>query len=198
MTGQTSYLDDDGVYWILDPAQLTTLISPRRHDIVDRLVASGALSIKELAATIGAEPPALYHHIRKLLAVGLVIEAGSRVVSRKREQLYAAPGKRMRLSRALGDPRNRDLFIQITASLSRQMDRDFRRGSETASAITQGPTKTLGFSRLIGAPGPSGMAAINRKLEEIAEILWNSSEDGGEVVCLSWVLAPIETGAGGD
>lgn len=196
MTGQTSYLDADGVYWILDPAQVTAMVSPRRHDIVDRLVASGPLSIKQLAATIGAEPPALYHHIRKLLAVGLVVEAGSRVVRRKREQLYATPGRRMRLSRALDDPANRELFIQVAASLSRQMDRDFRRGSAASAAVTQGPGKTLGFSRLIGAPGPEGLATINRKLEEIADILWSSSDGGGEVVCLSWVLAPIETGGG--
>ena len=192
MTEQTSYLDADGVYWILDPAQIACLASPRRHDIIDRLVASGPLSIKALAAIIGAEPPALYHHIKKLLAVGLVVEAGSRVVRRKREQLYAAAGRRMRLSRALDDPRNRDLFVQVAASLCRQMDRDFRRGSMSSATVTHGDGKNLGVSRLIGSPGPEGMAAINKKLHEICEILWDSANGTGELVCLSWVIAPIE------
>ena len=194
MTGQTaSFTDAEGTYWILDQAQIVCLISPRRHDIVDRLVASGPLSIKELAAIIGAEPPALYHHIKKLLAVGLVLEAGSRVVRRKREQLYATPGKRMRLSRALDDPKNRDLFSQVGASLCRQKDRDFRRGAASPAAVTHGAAKNFGFSRLIGSPGPEGMAEINRRLEEINRILWESADGGGQLIGFSWIMAPIET-----
>jgi DNA-binding transcriptional ArsR family regulator len=194
MSEQTSYADAEGTYWILERDQIVCLVSPRRHDIVDRLVASGPLSIKELAGIIGAEPPALYHHIRKLLAVGLVVEAGSRVVRRKREQLYATPGRRMRLAQALDDPANRDLFVQIGASLCRQMDRDFRRGSVSGAAVTHGEGKNLSLSRLIGSPGPEGMARINRNLEEIIEILWDNA-GGGELICLSWVIAPIEAGA---
>lgn len=193
MTRTTSYIDDHGTYWILDREQLQCLASPRRHDILDRLVPSGPLSIKELAGAIGADPPSLYHHIRKLLAVGLVVEAGTRVVNRRREQLYDAPGRRMRLTRALEDPANRELFVQICASLCREMERDFRRGSAATAARTAGPGKNLGFSRLIGAPTPEGLAEINRKLEEIAAIIWDSPR-GGELVGISWVLAPIETG----
>jgi DNA-binding transcriptional ArsR family regulator len=198
MTEQTSYLDAQGTYWVMDRDQLVCLASPRRHDIVDRLVGSGPMSIKDLAALIGADPPALYHHIRKLVAARLVAPAGVRVVNRRREQLYEAPGKRMRLSKALGEPANRDIFVQITASLSRQMERDFRKGSAAAAARTMGPQKTLGFSRLIGTPGPEGMAQINRRLEEIAAILWDSPRGTCELVCLSWVLSPIAPGDDGE
>lgn len=198
MAEQTSYLDDDGVYWIMAPAQIACLASPRRHDIVDRLVGSGPLSIRELAAGIGAEPPALYHHIRKLLGVGLVVEAGTRIVNRRHEQLYQAPGRRMRLLRALGEPANRDAFVQIVASLSRQMERDFRKGAACASAQATGPGRNLGVARQIGAPGPDGLAEINRKLEEIAAILWDSPRGAGELVCLSWVLSPIDPAGGED
>src|SRR5215212_9863125 len=88
-------------YWILDKRQLEVMGSPRRHDIVDRLAAGGPMSIRELAEQIGAQPTGLYHHIAKLAAVGLVIESGSRIVSRRREQLFATPAPRMRLARAL-------------------------------------------------------------------------------------------------
>jgi DNA-binding transcriptional ArsR family regulator len=191
MTDKASFIDPDGTYWILDREQIDALASPRRHDIVDRLVASGPLSIKELAGMVGAEPPALYHHVRKLLKLGLVVEAGHRVVRRKREQLYAAPAKRMRLSRALDDPANRDVFIQMFSALSRQMARDYRRGALSPAARTHGEDKNLGFAHQIGRPSPRQLAMINRRLEEIAEILWDSPGKGEGLIGISWVVAPI-------
>ena len=77
--------DRSQTYWIMTPDQLAAMASPRRQDIVDRLAATGPLSVKELAAQIGARPPALYHHIERLLEVGLIVEAGTRTVRRKRE-----------------------------------------------------------------------------------------------------------------
>jgi hypothetical protein len=77
------------------------------------------------------------------------------------------------------------------------MDRDFRRGSASPTAVAQGPAKNLGLSRVIGAPGPEDLAKINRKLEELVEIMWESHA-GGELICLSWVIAPIVAGGGGD
>src|SRR5690349_12013162 len=120
--------DRSRTYWIMAPDQLAAMASARRQDIVDRLAAAGPLSVKELAAQIGARPPALYHHIERLLAVGLIEEAGARVVRRKREQLYAARAPRMRLARALAEGAHPDLMEAIVASLTRQMDRDFRAG----------------------------------------------------------------------
>ena len=191
MTDRASYIDPDDTYWVLDRDQIDALASPRRHDIVDRLVASGPLSIKELAGMIGAEPPALYHHIKKLLKLGLVVEAGHRVVRRKRELLYRAPAKRMRLSRALDDPANRDVFIQMFTALSRQMARDYRRGALSPQARTHGEDKNLGFAHQIGRPSPRQLALINRKLEAIAEILWDSPGKGEGLIGISWVVAPV-------
>jgi DNA-binding transcriptional ArsR family regulator len=196
MTDRASYIDADGTYWVLDRDQIDALASPRRHDIVDRLVASGPMSIKELAGMVGAEPPALYHHIKKLLQLGLVIEAGHRVERRKREQLYAAPAKRMRLSRALEDPGNREVFVQMFTAMSRQMARDFRRGAHSPQARTQGEEKNLGFAHQIGRPSPRQLAMINRRLEEIAEILWDSPGKGEGLIGVSWVVAPVPTSDG--
>ena len=56
-----------------DPRQLETIANPRRQDMLARLSASGPLSMRELADQVGARPTALYHHLEKLLAVGLVL-----------------------------------------------------------------------------------------------------------------------------
>src|ERR1044072_8172532 len=93
-------------YWVLQRKQLRSLVSQRRLEIIDRLVAAGPLAAKELARLIGAKPSALYHHLAQLMKVGLVVEAGHRVVRRRREVLYMTRAPRIRLFRALRDPTN--------------------------------------------------------------------------------------------
>lgn len=182
----------DETYWVVNPDQLALLISARRHDMVDRLAAAGPLSIKELAEQIGAKPSALYHHIEKMLRVGLIVEAGSRVVRRKREQLYATPAPRMRLNRALAEDRNPAIMRDIVASLTRQMARDFERGGRAPGRIVDGPDKNYGFFRLVGRPSPAQLARLNACLIEISEILWKSGDSAGPLIGLGWVMAPLD------
>ena len=181
----------DQTYWILDRRQLEAMVSPRGHDIVDRLAADGPLSIKELAGQIGCQPSSLYHHVAKLLRVGLVVEAGTRVVRRRREQLYATPAPRMRLARALAEGRQPETFKEIVNSLTRQMARDFAAGTDRPAKAADGDARNLGFGRLIGRPDPTQLARINACLAEITEILWNSGE-GERPLSLGWVMAPLD------
>lgn len=182
---------DDQNYWIIEPRQLAEMASARRQDIVDRLAATGPLSIKELAAQIGARPSALYHHVERLLEVELIVPAGWRTVHRKREQLYAARAKRMRLLRALADGTQQELMETIVASLTRQMDRDFRAGGTSPARRADGPERNYGFFRLIGQPGPADLARINACLAEVAEILWDRRDESAPILCLEWIMAPL-------
>jgi DNA-binding transcriptional ArsR family regulator len=188
----------DETYWVMEPDQLAVLTSARRHDMIDRLAAGGPMSIKELAGEIGAKPSALYHHIEKMLAVGLIVEAGVRVVRRKREQLYAARAPRMRLNRALAEDRHPELMHDIVASLTRQMARDFDKGGRAPIRIVDGPDKNYGFFRLVGRPSPAQLARLNACLIEIAEILWKSDDSAAPLIGLGWVMAPLDADEGVD
>jgi DNA-binding transcriptional ArsR family regulator len=183
--------DRSQTYWIMAPDQLAAMAAPRRQDIVDRLAATGPLSVKELAAQLGARAPALYHHLEKLLAVGLIEEAGTRIVRRKREQLYAARAPRMRMARALAEGAQPALMEAIVASMTRQMDRDFRAGMASPARRADGETRNLGFFRLMGRPDAAALARINLCLGEVAELLWQAGDPDADLVCLSWVFAPI-------
>ena len=178
-------------YWVHDKAQLRCIVNARRHDIVDQLAARGPMSVREIAAAIHARPSALYYHLRELLRVGLVVEDGHRVVRRKREVLYACPAPRMRFKRALQDPRHKPTFVRIAASMSRQMQRDFRRGMHSPGGVTDGRTRNLGLFRLVGSPDAKTLRQINRHLDEIAELMWRSAGGRGEVVSLAWVMTPV-------
>ena len=182
-------------YWVHDKAQLRCIVNARRHDIVDQLAARGPMSVREIAAAIHARPSALYYHLRELLRVGLVVEDGHRVVRRKREVLYACPAPRMRFKRALQDPRHKPTFVRIAASMSRQMQRDFRRGMHSPGGVTAGTRRNLGLFRLVGSPDAKTLREINRHLDEIAELMWRSAGGRGEVVSLAWVMTPVGASA---
>jgi DNA-binding transcriptional ArsR family regulator len=185
-------------YQVTRPDQIAVLTSARRHDIVDRLAAGGPMSIKALARQIGAKPSALYHHIERLLEVGLVVEAGNRIANRRREMLYATPAPRMRLIRALADGKQPELMAEIVASLTRQMARDFKAGERSSVRIAEGEDKNFGFFRLVGRPSPAQLARLNACLVEIAEILWKSDDPSAPLIGLGWVMAPLEGAGGGE
>lgn len=181
--------------WVQDELQVRLAKSPRRHDIVDRLAAAGPLSVRELARTIGAHPAALYHHIRQLQEAGLVVEAGHRVVRRRREQLYATVSRRIRLGAALEDPANDQVMSEIATGLTRQMDRDFKAGLNSPDRRPSGPHRTLGFLRLVGTPSPRTLKQVNAKLEEITELLWRDQSQTHPPVAFHWLMAPLSQSA---
>lgn len=179
-------------YWVLQRKQLRSLVSQRRLEIIDRLVAAGPLSAKDLARLVGAQPSALYHHLRQLMEVGLVVEAGYRVVRRRREVLYMTRAPRIRLFRALRDPNNAREMTRITATMTRQMSRDFRRGIKSPAARPSGALQNLGFMRLLASPSPATLRRINQYLAEIGELLFTSTDARYEPLSLAWIMAPVQ------
>lgn len=177
--------------WIENLDQLTVGVAARRQDIVDRLLAFGPLSVKALAARLHAKPSALYHHLRMLVAAGLVVEAGWRVVNRKREQLYAAPARAVRLRIRPDDPANLHAVQGFVRALGRQIETDFARSQGLSQARAEGPGRNLALRRLCASPDPDTLAQVNRKLEEINALLVDAPETPGGGMVLSWVMAPL-------
>jgi DNA-binding transcriptional ArsR family regulator len=185
-------------YEITDPRQLETITSARRQDILDRLAAYGPLSVRELAEHVGARPSALYHHLQRLIEVGLVVEAGSRIRRRKREQLYNTPSPQMRLLDAFADPRNAELMMEIVAAQSRQMIRDFRAGLSSPAAVAEGQFRTQAFFRLVGRPTPAQLARINACVLELIETMYQSNDPDSPLIALSLVMSPLDVSADDD
>lgn len=190
MSGKSSQHGRPDEEWILREDQLRTLLSSVRTDIVDHLAGRGEMSIKELAVAIGKQPSSLYHHLDKLIEVGLVRETGARVINRKQEKLYAVPARRIRLKAALESGSYPQLMEQIVASLARQADRDFAKGQALPNARAGGETRNLGFFRLVAKPDADRLAQINYHLDAIAELMWQENATDGESMVLSWFMAP--------
>ena len=181
-------------FWVETYVPLSLGLAARRQDNVDRLLAFGPLTEKQLADQLGARPSALYHHIRLLLTAGLAVEAGTQVVNRKRVQLFAAPARVVRLRIQPHDASNRSAVQAFVRVLGRQIDRDFSLGLAASRAQTEGPERTLGLRRVCGSPDAATLAQINQKLDEIDALLVGSRGRPEAGVILSWTLAPLADG----
>lgn len=182
---------DSETYWILREEQLECLNSAVRIDIIDHLVGRGPMSIKQLAASLGRQPSSIYYHIDMLQQVGLVVEAGTQVSNRRTEVLYQTPAPRVRLKKAIPNPKNHEAINKMVGALSRQSQRDFAQGLKHPAMEADGPERNLGFFRLINRPSPESLREINQHLERIAEILWEERDMDQPLIAFAWTLAPL-------
>jgi DNA-binding transcriptional ArsR family regulator len=187
---QNDHSGSEEPLWVLRRDQLLCLTSAVRMDLVDQLAGRGPMSIRELAVVVGMQPSALYHHLKKLLAVDLVLECGTRVVNRKSEKIYKTPSRRIRLRRALEDPANAEVMRDFVEALCRQAERDFAAGQAAGGRAAPGPDRNLGFFRLIARPSPDALTRLNALLEEAAEIFWEDPDPSQPPIALTWVIAP--------
>ncbi len=184
----------DDVYWISRQEQFDCLKSARRMDIIDLLANVGAKSVREIAALLAAKPSSLYHHIDLLLGADLIELAGTRVVNRRQEKLYKAPGTTLRYGIAFDDPNALEIYGKIAEAQARQSARDFKRGLESGAVVAQGPTKNAWIFRLVGAPDAATMGKINYHIEELAKLFLASTGKDKPLVVMSAIVAPVTAG----
>ncbi len=112
-------------------AQVKALASPMRQRILDELIREGPRSVGELCEALGTPRSTLYHHVRRLHDVGLLVDRGPRAARTRPERVYGALGGRLRLE-SEGDPAYRravlrlyDLhFGTLTQHLDASLERD--------------------------------------------------------------------------
>src|SRR5262245_53960213 len=148
-------------YLIRHPAQLRTLASPVRQEILDALAASGASPIRELAAQLGRRPHALYYHLRALEGVGLVRRAGTRRNRKSDAVLYAVPAPRMMLAYRFGARGFAGDMRRTLGALLRLTERDFRRALRLRAARAAGPRRNLLCSRTKARLSTARLARVN-------------------------------------
>lgn len=96
--------------------QLRVMASPVRARIIATVLATGDVSIAQIAAHIDRRPDSLYHHIRLMCQVGLLESAGYRVSGRNREAIYRAGADRFEIDRSNNQPD----YIEAAQRLMRQ------------------------------------------------------------------------------
>ena len=181
------------VYDIERPEQMAALASSVRQEIVDTVHSLGPCSIREVAHELGRPADGLYHHVRQLLRVGLLIDAGERPAARRPEALVATPTQGvLRLRYDPSDPDNAEAIGKIVTSMTRVAERDFRNGFAPELARCSGPRRNLLAGRQKAWLTGEQVREVNQLLARLQEIFTEShSVAEGDLHSLTFVLAPI-------
>jgi hypothetical protein len=181
---------------ITDPAAIAALASPVRQELFDTLEALGrTATIAELAEQLGRPADGLYYHVEVMRRAGLLAAAPlGRSRAGRSERRYRIPGPAARqigLGYRPRDPRNAAAVRGVVGGMLRIARRDFDRAL-TGDVRVDGPRRELWAARGTGWVSDAELAAINRLLVRITELLRRPR--GGarhRLISVCYVLAPM-------
>jgi DNA-binding transcriptional ArsR family regulator len=181
------------IYYIEKPDQLELLVSPVRQDILDSLESMGPSSVFELSRAIGLSADALYYHMKKLVAVGLILEHSTRPSDRRDESIFALPARTMRLRYDPANSAQTQSVSKIVNSMLRSAGRDFQTGMDNDAAVTNGPCRNLWGARLKGWLSQNQISEVNDLLHQLYDVFHASGPSDDKTLCaLTWNITPID------
>lgn len=174
--------------------QLESLALPIRTEIVESVSFLGPSSVAEMARVTGQKRPAVHFHVRKLMEVGLLLEAGARGEGRRRQTLYKTPGTPVYAVYDRNDPANVELIAQyarnILSRAGRLLAAAFARGTRTPG----GPRRETYATQRTSWLDAEGLAEVNALIEEIEGRMLPSSETSDRrLFSLTLTLSPVPT-----
>ena len=180
-----------GVYVIRKPEQLAAIRSPVRQEIIDALAPARIRTVAEIASMLGRSTHSLYHHVRVLERVGLILNMGIERRNRRDEALYATPGRRLRIHRDPGSPTFQRNMRGLVAGMLRLTERDFVR-ELTRRASTKVVSTNLSAGRMKGRLTDAQLREVRRLMGRLYDLLNNHPEQTvGTMHALTMVITPL-------
>lgn len=172
--------------------QILALSAPTRQEIVDALEVTGPASVAEIGNRLGRAPDSLYHHLRVLVRVDLVVEVEKRGPGHGSKAIYDLPGRPMYIAYNLEDEDVAGGIAEVVASMLRITERDFRAALRTDNVVCDGPNRNIRGTRMKGRLDDAQIKELNSHIEAIRRIF--SSPKGGRsrVHAMTLVLAPSQ------
>lgn len=170
--------------------QLVALESAVRQEILDTLQAAGPRSAAGIAALMGRPADALYYHLRRLRAVGLLKATQRAGAGGRRETVYDLVGHPLVL-RLPTDRRAAHPLPRLVRSMVATAERDFRAAVGTAGAVSSGPGRTLWAGRRHAWLTERDLHRVNRLVDDLVAIMTRARDPGrGQLCTLTLLLAP--------
>ena len=163
-----------------------------RLELVEALMSEQPATVEDLARFLGREPSSLYYHLRPLLEVGLVEEAGERPSARRPAKLYRLPASRLEVDPEDTSPeamevRRKMVRAVMTKALQRQ-----EAALDDPDLVLGGRRPTVVHSLRIARLRPRGHERVVRKLRELNALLAEEHDPDGEAFALTFQLSPFE------
>ena len=178
---------------IENPKLVRLLASPVRQEMVDTIAAlGGEATIARLAAELGRPADGLYHHIRLLLAAGLVEDVTN---GDRGERLYAlvGGGGPLRLAYRRGANGNIDEVKAFARALLKIATTDFTAALDRPETRIEGSDRTAWAARDKGWLSDADIAEANRLIERLSALISQPKrEDRAHLMSFAFSLAELE------
>ena len=180
-------------YRIEQLQQIRALASPLRQDLVDAVASDGPCTIAELAERVGRPADALYHHVRRLVATGLLVQESVRRATGRPAVRLAVPGRPMMVAYDQRAKTNVAASSDVVATMLRSERRGFARALAAPGVRTWGPRRNLWGSRAQGWLTSQEVATVNALLTKLLTVFLqrkSARRNGSTLHEFTFVLAP--------
>jgi DNA-binding transcriptional ArsR family regulator len=171
--------------------QFAALASSARQEIIDVLSQMGAVSVGELAATLGRPADSLYYHLRVLKEAGLVLGAGYRGEGIHRTELIRTVSPEIELQYKLEKGGNGREINAIVGSMLRLGIRDFHHAFQSGNARVSGSGRELWAMRKTGWLTSEDIVNLNSRIRSLAKAA-SKPLGRGRLYGITVLLTPLD------
>jgi hypothetical protein len=175
----------------LTKEQVQCLRSPFRSDLVRAFRLYGPASIPELAPKLNRDQDSLYHHVRKLLLVGLLQQVETRKRATRTEAVYDCVAQRHRLEPKPWDDEYAALAMEL-------FEGDFKIGLEHCRQAVEtwhkepALNETQYIRRMSVRLSPDKMKQFKTKLAELDAWVTKAGEEReGQSISVLFAVNPL-------
>jgi hypothetical protein len=171
--------------------QVAALESAVRQEVIDVIQAAGPCSAAEVATLMGRPADALYYHIRKLQAVGLLVTVENRRANGRDQAVYDLVGHPLVLHFPAGRAADEHPLHGVVRAMARTGERDVRSALGTREARQDSPTRNLWAGRRHAWLTPADLRRVNALIDELVATMTKARDPArGELCTLTLLLAP--------
>lgn len=174
------------------PRMWRAVSSPVRIEMIEQFRVAGPCSVAELAELMDLPADGLYHHLKLLASVGIVVWVEDRVVGLRKEGVYDLAAERLKFDADFRTGRGAVRYEHVAAALARSTHRRVAAALGAGGLEIDGPHKSL-WSRMETAwLDDAELAAVNEHLMKVEEILAEARQRRhGRMFSLSIFMTPV-------
>lgn len=177
------------LYSIERPDQLRALASPVRQRVMAGFEALGRCTVRELADHLGMTPESLYYHVRGLVRVGLVVDAGKQPTDRRQAQLYELVSRDFEVRIDGATDEYRKAYADMGGALLRWADRAHRASlSDDVRQSGEGRQRTL--MQFHPRLTDEAVAELNRRFQAVEDFLRDHEDPEAPPYVVTIVSSP--------
>jgi DNA-binding transcriptional ArsR family regulator len=174
---------------VLNREQLACFESPVKASIIAALRALGPSSARELSQLTGGSTGALYHHLRRLMAVGLVRVAEVRPAETRPEAVYELTAPEFYMRGAVGDQEYRLSVFRSAKNILRLAQRQYENALEHVE-VNPELEEAMRFNFMSARLSRENLAKLRADMEALLLQALRTNDPDGQPVIFAGILAP--------